>query len=335
MSNSYITGIGVGAITGASLLAAPAMAAVSIPDNLAQTKPIHINVISGKTTAINFHNERIISYLILSDRSTLVYSLNAPPESGQARSIFLRQIKPLDFPGETTSNTPNLFVVVLNEDGNQEQYEFIIDNTQRYETEINIVPEERKAKPKLANVINTELGAATPEDIRIGLKYNLRKGHLSPEDPLVLDINEAIAITLNENKTLLTLAKELDIPLSVLSEIGKTGLAQKAKYRIQQAKESNANLATARRSLINSHTDFVIDTDLGDASFVDIQFGFSIMRQRDYISPLQAEKIVSIIRLAQNDSGKLSFEEKAILRRIGRLGLAFNARRKIFGTLDL
>jgi hypothetical protein len=59
------------------------------------------------------------------------------------------------------------------------------------------------------------------------------------------------------------------------------------------------------------------------------------MRQRDYISPLQAEKIVSIIRLAQNDSGKLSFEEKAILRRIGRLGLAFNARRRIFGTLDL
>ncbi|MDJ0596391.1 MAG: hypothetical protein QNJ72_41520 [Pleurocapsa sp. MO_226.B13] len=235
MKNSCVIGVGVCAGLAGALLVTPARADVNIPEDIAQKETIPIKIIPGQTSAINFKNDERVSFLILSDRSKIVYSLNAPTDSGQARSIYLRNIEPLDFPGEITSNQPNLFVVAIDELGRQRQYEFVVDNTQQHDSKINIIPEKEKTPKNRANVINTELGAATPEDVRIGLKYKLRKGEVSPEDPVALYTSEAIALTLNGQKTLLALAGEFDIPLSVISEFGRTGLAQKAKFRIQSA----------------------------------------------------------------------------------------------------
>ena len=218
----------------------------------------------------------------------------------------------------------------------QRQYEFIIDNTQKSDSNINIIPKQQKAKTKPTNVINTDLGAASPEDIRIGLKYKLRKGEVSPEDPIALYTSEAIAITLNGDKTLLALAHELDIPLSVLSEFGRTGLAQKAKFRIQKINNNKVNpLRTARRSIIEKNiTNFVIDTDLGEANLQDIKFGLSVMLNRGYINRQEAKTISEILKRIETSNTNLLAEEKEELQRVGRLGLAFNARRRIFGTLD-
>ena len=335
MNKIYINGVGIFAGIAGALLTTPAQADINIPENIAQKEPIPINIIPGQTSAINFENEDIVSYLILSDRSKIVYSLNAPTDTGEARSIFLRNIQPLDFPGELTSSQPNLFVVAVDSQGVQRQYEFIIDNSQEYDTKINIIPKRRKAKEKPTNVINTDLGAATPEDIRIGLKYKLRKGQLSLDDPIALYTSEALAITLNEDKTLLALAREFDIPLSVLSEFGRTGLAQKAKFRIQEANNKTNPLRTARRSLIEKNiTNFVIDTDLGEANLQDIKFGLSVMLNRGYINRQEAKTISEILKRIETSNTNLLAEEKEKLQRVGRLGLAFNARQRIFGTLD-
>ena len=337
MKNSCINGIGIGAgIAGAALLATPAQADINIPENLAQKEVIPINIVPGQTSAINFENDERVSYLVLSDRSRIVYSLNAPTDSGQARSIFLRNIKPLNFPGEITSTRPNLFVVAIDEQGKQRQYEFVVDNTQQHDSKINIISEPKKTPKKPANVINTELGSATPEDVRIGLKYKLRKGEVSPEDPIALYTSEAIATTFNSPKTLLALAEELDIPLSVLSEFGRTGLAQKAKFRIQEANQRKANtLKSARRSLIEEQVDnFTLDTDLGEANLKDIKFGLSVMLKRETISEQKAQRISKIIQQAKSEARKLSLEERAELRNVGRLGLAFSSRLKILGTIN-
>ena len=329
---------GVTVVAGCSgaLLANPAQADVNIPENVAQREVIPINIIPGQTSAINFENDARISYLILSDRSKIVYSLNAPTDSGQAKSIFLRNIEPLDFPGEIKSEQPNLFVVAIDARGVQRQYEFVVDNDQAHDSKINIIPEKKKAQKKAANVINTELGAATPADIRLGLKYKLRKGEISPEDPIALYTAEALAITLNGNKSLIALAQELDLPLSVLSEFGRTGLAQKAKFRIQKANKAKANaLKTARRSLIEETTDnYIIDTDLGEANLQDIAFGLSIMEKRETITEQKAQKISKIIARLKNGKRKISAGERDELSHIGRLGLAFNSRVRIWGAMD-
>lgn len=336
MNKSCVNSFGICAGIAGALLASPAQADVNIPENIAQKQTILINIIPGQTTAINFENNDRVSFLILSDCSKIVYSLNAPTDSGQAKSIFLRNIEPLDFPGEITTNKPNLFVVAIDEQGRQKQYEFIVDNTQQYESQINITPEKQKAPKKPTNVINTELGAATPEDIRIGLKYKLKKGEISPEDPINLYTSEAIAITLNSQKTLIALAKELEIPLSVISEFGRTGLAQKAKFRIEEANKKKASaLKLARRSLIEAQIHkFAIDTDLGEANLKDIEFGLSVMRKRETITKEKAAKISRIIKQIRNGKRNLLAEDIEELRNIGRLGLAFCSRLRIFGTLD-
>ena len=131
MIKPLILGIGVAAI-----MAAPACAEVKIPDGVAQTQPTPINVTPGEITSIHFQNQEIITYVILSDSSQHVYSLNAPTESRAARSIFLRRIKPLDFLGETTSSNPNLFIVTLDPQGVQKQYEFVLGWEGQTETKL-------------------------------------------------------------------------------------------------------------------------------------------------------------------------------------------------------
>ncbi|MEL6930116.1 MAG: hypothetical protein AAFO95_15960 [Cyanobacteria bacterium J06600_6] len=335
-NKSCIKSIGICAGISGALLANPAQADVNIPENLAQKETIPINIIPGQTTAINFENEDRVSYLILSDRSKIVYSLNAPIDSGQAKSIFLRNIKPLDFPGEINSNKPNLFVVAIDDEGKQRQYEFIIDNSQEHDRKINIIPEKTKKTKKPANVINTALGAATPADIRIGLKYKLRRGEISPEDSIALYTSEAVALTQNSQKSLIALAEELEIPLSALSEFGRTGLAQKAKFRLQQANKKKKNaLKLARMSLIEERLEnFIIDTDLGEANLKDIKFGLSVMRKRETITEEKAKRISKLIEQTKNGKRNFSSEEKEELRNIGRLGLAFSSRLRILGTID-
>jgi hypothetical protein len=341
MNKSHFINIGFGASIAASLAATPAQAEMLITENIAQTQAIPINLTSGQISSIHFQNGYRISYLILSDRSKIVYSLNAPTESGEARSIFLRQIDTLSFPGETTSNQPDLRVVAIDNRGNQRNYKFIVDNSQEHESDITIVPPPNKPRAKKTpNVIYTDLGAATPEDIRIGLKYKLDKGEVAPEDPIALYTSEAIAITLNEQKTLLALSKELNIPLSVLSEFGRTGLAQKTKFRLQQANREEArrnqlSLKMARRSLIKESINRpVIKTDLGEATVKDINFGLSVMLEREYITDHEAQEINEILQQVKANNQNLSEQDKAKIQRVARLGLAFNARLRIFGTLD-
>jgi len=62
------------------------------------------------------------------------------------------------------------------------------------------------------------LGLANPEDIRLGLKQQIQKGKLNPNDELTFVVAEVIATTINTDQDLLTLAEEYQVPLSALSE---------------------------------------------------------------------------------------------------------------------
>jgi hypothetical protein len=335
-----LTAVGAGAL----IAAPPAAAEINIVDALAQNKPTVVEITPGQTTAVNFQNQQTISYLKLSDESQTVYSTNAPVESGVAQSVFLTAIEKLDFPGAISSSVPNLFVVAVDKQGRQQQYEFVIKqripgSEELDHNKINIVSAP-VAQPKPSLVIKTDLGDATPDDIRLGLQNKVSRGELALDSTTALLVAEAIAISLNENKPMLAIAKELQIPLALLSELGRTGLAQKAKYQ-RALPVPPSSLAQARRLLIEENSSFgnEIDTTLGIATIQDLEFGIEIMKEKGLIEKKDAQVVMKIIGQTQNQKTTLALaaknpQVKQLLSKVGRLGLAFEARQRILGTLN-
>lgn len=206
-----------------------------VEDLTAQTYPTDVTLTEGKATAISFENDEIITFVLLSDQSKNVYTLDAPIESGQAKSIFLRKIQTLDIPGTTTTENPNLFVVTTNSSGKQKEYEFNILNDPQKVDSYQIAIQPAKPKPKIVsepkNYIQTDLGEAHPSDIQLGLETRLRKGLLQPDDPLIVAVKEYIALTMNGTSTQQAI-KQVDVPLSILQKLGSIGLAEDTKRRL-------------------------------------------------------------------------------------------------------
>ncbi len=207
---------------------------IEVEDKIAQTQATAVSLNQGKATAISFENDEVITFVLLSDQSKNVYTLNAPIESGQAQSIFLRQIKTLEIPGTTTNKNPNLFVVTTNAQGKQKNYQFTINNNSDVDSyQIAIEPELPKPKPKikLKKTIVTALGEAQPKDIELGLKTNLEKGLLQYNDPVVFAVREYIALTMNGSSVEQAI-QQVDVPLSLLQQLGKIGLQEDARRRL-------------------------------------------------------------------------------------------------------
>ena len=207
---------------------------IEVEDKIAQTQPTTVSLNQGKATAISFENDEVITFVLLSDQSKNVYTLNAPIESGQAQSIFLRQIKTLKIPGTTTNKNPNLFVVTTNAQGKQKNYQFTINNDSDVDSyQIAIEPELQLPLPKikLKKTIVTALGEAQPKDIELGLKTNLEKGLLQYDDPVVFAVREYIALTMNGSSVEQAI-QQVDVPLSLLQQLGKIGLQEDARRRL-------------------------------------------------------------------------------------------------------
>jgi hypothetical protein len=342
VKSNLVIGASVTAVGAGALIAAPpAVAEINIVDAKAQNKPTVVEITPGQTAAVNFQNQQTISYLKLSDESQTVYSTNAPVSSGAAQSVFLTAIEKLDFPGSISSSAPNLFVVAIDKQGRQQQYEFVIKKRipgtiGLDDNKINIVSAP-VAQPKPSKVIKTDLGDATPDDIRLGLQHKLSLGELQGDSSTALLVAEAIAISLNENKPLLAIASELQIPLALLSELGRTGLAQKAKYQLAKPVPPSS-LEQARLILIeeNSSLDNEIDTTLRAATLPDLEFGMQVMKEKGLIDEKDARMVSKIIKQTKNQKTTLALaaknpQVKELLSEVGRLGLAFETMQRIWG----
>lgn len=90
-----------------------------------QQEPITVKVLPGRATAIDFSStQQCIISVVLADPSRLVYNTDVPIESGQASTLFLKQIQPLKFPGATIANVTNLFIKTVNSQGRQQLHIF-------------------------------------------------------------------------------------------------------------------------------------------------------------------------------------------------------------------
>ncbi|MBW4532336.1 MAG: hypothetical protein KME09_00180 [Pleurocapsa minor HA4230-MV1] len=218
----------------------PAMAEnITVEDIKAQQEPITAGVVPGKSTPIVFKNNEIIDFVLLSDQSKNIYTPNAPIETGQARSLYVRQIQTLDLEGTTTNEYPNLFVETVDGEGNRQEYEFILNNNDSDRDRIFIeaaqpepIPQPKpKPEPEVVNTVKTKFGDATPEDIKLGLDTSIAQDRIKRNEPLAVAIEEYIAQTMNGISTTEALEKT-GIPLSVVQKLGTLGQQEDAKRRL-------------------------------------------------------------------------------------------------------
>jgi hypothetical protein len=77
--------------------------------DIAINSAIDILVYPGRASAIDFSStDEALAYVLIADPSKVVFSTDAQLASGRAKTVFLRPIQALNFPGATTATITNL-----------------------------------------------------------------------------------------------------------------------------------------------------------------------------------------------------------------------------------
>lgn len=187
--------------------------------NRATTSAIQVQVAPGRATSISFsQTDETIDYILLADASQVVYSTDAELETGRAKTIFLRVIQPLRFPGATTTPVTNLMVQTVDARGQNRLYTFdIVHSSNPRYVGVQILPviARSQANPAVGNL------NLTLDNIQTGLSIAIMRGYTSIDDPVVTKVRQLLELMRTENMTVLEAARSVGIPLAVLEELGR------------------------------------------------------------------------------------------------------------------
>ncbi len=212
-------------VTLMSPMTLPAMATSAyrvISRDRAVQSEIDIQVGSGRATAIDFSqtNERI-TYVLLADPSRLVYSANAPIESGQANTLFLRPIRPLTFPGATTTRVTNLIAQTIDQAGQQRLYTFNVHHVENPQyVGVLISPSQvQQPHPNL----QPDLSSLNLDKVERGLEIAIRQGYTSADDPIVARVRKMLSLVRGEHLSITQAANSAQVPITVLMALERLG----------------------------------------------------------------------------------------------------------------
>ncbi|NJL36191.1 MAG: hypothetical protein HC840_03265 [Leptolyngbyaceae cyanobacterium RM2_2_4] len=193
--------------------------------NRATTSAVQVQVAPGRATLISFsQTDETIAYILLADASRVVYSTDAELETGRAKTVFLRVIQPLRFPGATTAPVTNLMVQTVDARGQNRLYTFdIVHNSNPRYVGVQILPAiaRSQASPAVGNL------NLTPDRIQTGLSIAIMRGYTSIDDPIVAKVRQLLELMRTENMTVSEAAHSVGVPLEVLAELGQ--LAQEGQ----------------------------------------------------------------------------------------------------------
>lgn len=195
-----------------------------------------VQLYPGRSSIIDFAaTGEVITYIQLSDLSDIVYDTNAPIDTGAARTVILRLIRPINIEGTTTATVPNIVVSTIDAEGNTYTYLFDLHQdtgrpSQNEGSGIAIAPIEDVREARLfntvalqPNIIRTDVGNATLDDIERGLAIAIEAEYTPPDDPVVFTVEEAIALARN-GTPLRTAAEELGLNMAILTSLGEIAL---------------------------------------------------------------------------------------------------------------
>ena len=157
--------------------------------------------------------------------------------------MFLKVIKPLRFPGATSTKITNLSIKTRTPDGQQHFYTFNIipgSGTPTYNG-ISISPIAPGVEQTWVVGSNQ---VATLSDIERGLQIAIALGYTTTNDPVVFKVREFLALARN-TMPIPKAAQSVHLPLSVVSSLGQLGL-EKSSIEVREVSShqatSNANL---------------------------------------------------------------------------------------------
>lgn len=183
----------------------------------ATTSAVQVQVAPGRATSISFsQTDETIAYILLADSSRVVYSTDVELETGRAKTIFLRVIQPLRFPGATTAPVTNLMVQTVDARGQNRLYTFdIVHSSNPRYAGVQILPAiaRSQASPAVGNL------NLTPDRIQTGLNIAIMRGYTSIDDPVVAKVSQLLELMQTENMTVSEAAYSVRIPLAVLEEL--------------------------------------------------------------------------------------------------------------------
>jgi hypothetical protein len=185
--------------------------------NRATTSAVQVQVAPGRATSISFsQTDETITYILLADASRLVYSTDAELEAGRAKTVFLRVIEPLRFPGATTTPVTNLMVQTVDATGQNRLYMFdIVHSSHPRYVGVQILPAiaHSQLSPAVGNL------NLTPNRIQTGLSIAIMRGYTSIDDPVVAKVRQLLELMRTENMTVPEAAYSVGIPLPVITEL--------------------------------------------------------------------------------------------------------------------
>lgn len=185
--------------------------------NRATTSAVQVRVARGRATSISFsQTDETIAYMLLADASRVVYSTDAELETRRAKTIFLRVIQPLRFPGATITPVTNLMVQTVDARGQNRLYTFdIIHSSSPRYVGVQILPAiaTLRTSPVVGNL------NLTPDNIQTGLNIAIMRGYTAIDDPVVAKVRQLLELMRTENMTVSEAAYLVEIPLELLVEL--------------------------------------------------------------------------------------------------------------------
>jgi hypothetical protein len=189
--------------------------------DIAINSAIDILVYPGRASAIDFSStDEALAYVLIADPSKVVFSTDAQLASGQAKTVFLRPIQALNFPGATTATITNLSIKTVDSKGKQRLYNFNIvpTNKEPEHLGIRIAP----VTPRMSPTVNVDRGRApTASDVEKGLLIAIQKGYTAANDPVVYSVRQFLALVRNQNLSAVDAAARTGVDLSVIVELSR------------------------------------------------------------------------------------------------------------------
>ena len=187
--------------------------------NRATTSAVQVQVAPGRATSISFsQTDETIAYILLADASRVVYSTDTELETGRAKTIFLRVIQPLRFPGATTTPVTNLMVQTVDARGQNRLYTFdIVHSSNPRYVGVQILPAiaRSQADPAVGNL------NLTLDNIQTGLSIAILRGYTSINDPVVAKVRQLLELMRTENMTASEAAQSVGLPLNLLASLAR------------------------------------------------------------------------------------------------------------------
>lgn len=208
-----------------------------ISEEQAQANTIPVDIYTGRGSVIDFRNGEVIAYIQLSDMSEIVYSTNAPLESGRSSMVVLREIEPLNFEGQTTAAVPNLIVRTIDLEGVSRTYIFDLHLQQERPSDVRgngiaIVPANVRPTPiarRLARpnspIIAPSLGQPTIDDIANGLEIAIARGYTAENDPVVAQVRQFLALV-DDGQTIVAAVRATNIDPDILRALRDIALEE-------------------------------------------------------------------------------------------------------------